>query len=53
MTGLADRRRVPPAPPADRTWYRKRAVRWVLLDALGGLDPQFPEPEDLEGVVAR
>jgi PPK2 family polyphosphate:nucleotide phosphotransferase len=37
--------------PADRKWYRNWAVSHVVLDALRGMDPQFPEPEeDLEGI---
>jgi PPK2 family polyphosphate:nucleotide phosphotransferase len=36
--------------PADRKWYRNWAVATVIVDTLKAMDPQFPEPEDLEGV---
>jgi len=31
--------------PADRKWYRNWAVSSILVDALEGLDPQYPPPE--------
>jgi PPK2 family polyphosphate:nucleotide phosphotransferase len=41
-----DRTATPEAPwyvvPADRKWYARWAVQTLLLDALRGLDPQWP-----------
>ena len=31
--------------PADRKWYARLAVQQLLLDALEGIDPQWPEAE--------
>jgi PPK2 family polyphosphate:nucleotide phosphotransferase len=31
--------------PADRKWYRNLAVSRILIDAIEGLDLQFPEPD--------
>jgi hypothetical protein len=39
--------------PADRKWYRNWAVSQILLDTLERLDPQFPPPEDVEGVAVE
>ena len=36
--------------PADHKWYRNWAVLSVLVDTLRAMDPQFPEPENLDGV---
>ena len=37
--------------PADRKWYRDLVVSSAVVQALEGLDPRWPEPEDLAGVV--
>jgi PPK2 family polyphosphate:nucleotide phosphotransferase len=38
--------------PANRKWYRNLVVATVLVDALKGLDMQYPAPEDdLDNVV--
>jgi polyphosphate kinase 2 (PPK2 family) len=31
--------------PADRKWYRNRAVTELLVDTLDRMDPQMPEPD--------
>ena len=31
--------------PADRKWYARIAVQQLLLDALEGVDPQWPEAD--------
>jgi PPK2 family polyphosphate:nucleotide phosphotransferase len=31
--------------PADRKWYARWAVQQLLLDALTGIDPQWPAPD--------
>lgn len=36
--------------PADHKWYRNWAVATVIVDTLKKMDPQVPEPEDLEDV---
>lgn len=38
--------------PADRKWYRNWVVSTILVDALEGMDPQYPQsPDDLTGVI--
>jgi len=37
--------------PADRKWYRNWAVSRILIETLRDMDPQYPAPEDLSGVV--
>jgi PPK2 family polyphosphate:nucleotide phosphotransferase len=40
--------------PADRKWYRNYAVLRLLIEALEGIDPQYPPGEfDLEAQRAR
>jgi PPK2 family polyphosphate:nucleotide phosphotransferase len=40
--------------PADRKWYARWAVQQLLLNALIGIDPQWPEPDfDLDTERAR
>lgn len=40
--------------PADRRWYARVAVQQLLLDALGGIDPQWPEAGfDVDEQIAR
>ncbi|MBX2998915.1 MAG: polyphosphate kinase 2 family protein [Caldilineaceae bacterium] len=38
--------------PADKKWYRNLVVSTVIVEALEGLDLQYPEPaQDLDGIV--
>ncbi|MFN3490779.1 MAG: polyphosphate kinase 2 family protein, partial [Anaerolineales bacterium] len=38
--------------PANRKWYRDLVISTVLVDALKGLNMQYPKPKDnLDGVV--
>lgn len=38
--------------PADRKWYRDWSVLQILVGALEGMNPRFPEPNDgLDGLV--
>ena len=37
--------------PANRKWYRNLVIAQVLVETLEGLDMQYPDPEDLDGVV--
>ncbi|MDN5820487.1 MAG: polyphosphate kinase 2 family protein [Brachybacterium sp.] len=40
--------------PADRKWYARIAVQQLLLDALEGIDPQWPEADyDVEEQIGR
>jgi hypothetical protein len=40
--------------PADRKWYARLAVQQLLLDALRGIDPQWPAADyDVEGEKKR
>jgi PPK2 family polyphosphate:nucleotide phosphotransferase len=40
--------------PADRKWYARLAVQQLLLDALAGLDPQWPAADyDVDAEKAR
>ncbi|MDN5688215.1 MAG: polyphosphate kinase 2 family protein [Brachybacterium sp.] len=40
--------------PADRKWYARLAVQQLLLDALGGIDPQWPTADfDVDEQMAR
>jgi PPK2 family polyphosphate:nucleotide phosphotransferase len=34
--------------PADRKWYRNWAVGKVIAETLEKMDPQYPEPEDVD-----
>jgi PPK2 family polyphosphate:nucleotide phosphotransferase len=36
--------------PADQKWYRNLAICRVIVDALKGMDPRFPEADDLSGI---
>lgn len=37
--------------PADRKWYRDVIAARILVRTLERMDPRYPEPEDLEGIV--
>jgi len=37
--------------PADHKWYRNWAVSNVLIDALREMDPRYPDPPELDGIV--
>ena len=37
--------------PADQKWYRNLAIMRVIVDTLQTMDPQYPESEDLSGIV--
>jgi PPK2 family polyphosphate:nucleotide phosphotransferase len=37
--------------PADNKWYRNWAISKILTKTLRDLDPQFPEPTDLDSIV--
>ena len=39
--------------PADRKWYRNWAVGRILVETLDDMNPQYPEGDDLSGVVVR
>jgi PPK2 family polyphosphate:nucleotide phosphotransferase len=39
--------------PADRKWYRDVIAARIIVEALERMDPRFPEPEDLAGVVVE
>ena len=39
--------------PADHKWYRNWAVSQILLDTLEEMKPDYPEPEDLDGVEIK
>jgi polyphosphate kinase 2 (PPK2 family) len=43
---------MPEAPwyvvPADHKWYRNWVVSRILVDTLEAMDPQYPEPKDLD-----
>jgi len=40
--------------PADRKWYARIAVQQLLLDALEGIDPQWPDADfDVEEQIGR
>lgn len=39
--------------PADHKWYRDWAVDVVLEETLKEMNPQYPEPPNLDGVVVR
>ena len=40
--------------PADRKWYARIAVQQLLLDALEGIEPQWPEADfDVEEQIGR
>ena len=32
--------------PADRKWYRNLVVSWTVIEALEGLNMDFPPPEE-------
>lgn len=54
-TEALERTATPDAPwfviPADHKWYRNWAVASVIAETLRKMDPKFPDPADLEGVV--
>ena len=37
--------------PADHKWYRNWAVSNVLIDTLKQMDPRYPDPPELAGIV--
>jgi PPK2 family polyphosphate:nucleotide phosphotransferase len=37
--------------PADHKWYRNWAVSNVLIDTLRAMDPRYPDPPELAGIV--
>lgn len=37
--------------PGDQKWYRNLAIMRILVDTLNKMDPQYPESEDLSGIV--
>lgn len=39
--------------PANHKWYRNLVVAQVLADTMEGLDMDWPEPDDLDGVVIK
>jgi PPK2 family polyphosphate:nucleotide phosphotransferase len=39
--------------PADRKWYRNLVVSSLLIETLESMDPQYPEPEYIDGVMIR
>jgi len=39
--------------PADQNWYRNLAVARIMVETLRGMDPQYPQAEDLRGVVVE
>jgi PPK2 family polyphosphate:nucleotide phosphotransferase len=39
--------------PADHKWYRNWAVSRILIETLEEMNPQYPEPEDLDGIKIR
>jgi PPK2 family polyphosphate:nucleotide phosphotransferase len=40
--------------PADRKWYRNRAIGRLLVETLEAMDPRYPEPAyDVEAMKAR
>ena len=39
--------------PADHKWYRNWAISKILIGTLRDMDPQFPEPEGLDGIELR
>ena len=39
--------------PADHKWYRNWAIGEVLLHVLRTMDPRYPQPPDLDGVVVK
>lgn len=36
--------------PADQKWYRDLAIMKVVVKTLKGMNPQFPEADDVEGI---
>jgi polyphosphate kinase 2 (PPK2 family) len=34
--------------PSDRKWYRNWAIAQVIAETLDRMDPQYPEPEELD-----
>ncbi len=56
-TDVLEKTSTPHAPwhiiPADRKWYRNWAISRVLIEALEELDPQYPQPQDLDGIELR
>ncbi len=37
--------------PADQKWYRNVAMMRVIIDTMRQLNPQYPEAEDVSGIV--
>lgn len=39
--------------PANRKWYRNLVISEIVIETLKGLNMQWPEPEDLTGVIVE
>ncbi len=39
--------------PSDQNWYRDYVVRGVITEVLRDMDPKFPDPPDVTGVVVQ
>ena len=39
--------------PADQNWYRDLVVASVIVETLKEMNPQFPSPPDVTGVVVE
>ncbi|MCR9201783.1 MAG: polyphosphate kinase 2 family protein [Planctomycetaceae bacterium] len=39
------------AIPGDQKWYRNLAIMRILVDTLRGMNPEYPESEDLTGIT--
>jgi polyphosphate kinase 2 (PPK2 family) len=37
--------------PSDHKWFRNWVVSHILVDVLNDMDPRYPDPPPLEGVV--
>ncbi len=39
--------------PANQNWYRNLMVAQIMVETLRGMNPQYPQAEDLRGVVVE